>query len=648
MGLSQQIIWLMSFLLIAVFGGTFSFSVHNARVYLNHQLGTHAQDTATAMAVSLSGRGGEEAPLAASLVDAIADSGFYRLVRVEDDHGGVIAQREIHVRVEGVPDWFMRLVPLDTPVREAPVQAGWRQHGRVVVSSHPGYAYERLWLDAGSALMWFLGASALAAALAAMLIRYALRPLHGMVAQAADIGEGRFTLNQEVPRTPELRRIAFALNHLSAKVESLFSAKVEVIKRLEREVTLDDVTGVLNRLHFDSRVCLLLRRVQGAARSALFIVRLTGLAEYNAHYGYRAGNELLAATAKLLSNLAERFDGSLVGRLGGAELGLFLSAVKDEEIYEIAPEILRQMKRLSAAGCDASISNAHLGVGIEQAALDANGSSLLARADMALRSAESWGMFAWRASVSQPASAEIIMGSTAWRGLLRDTLHNRDLRLCAQPVLGCHDRLLLQQEISGCIAGPDGRLIPGDVYLPLAQRFKMASALDRLLIELALARPIGGVRGRHAFRLTYGALQDIEMRSWLGQVLREPEWAGRVALEFAEPAAAAAPDLILDWINRFRPLGIGFGLFGVGREARLLDVIKRLPLDYLKLDPMFSAELEHEWPESAYVVSVVELAHDLDRMVIATGVDTDLQMARVTELGFDGMQGNHVMLAVPI
>ncbi len=653
MGLTQQIVLLMFAVLVGVLTGTVGVNIHHARLYLNQQLGAHAQDTATAMAVSLSAhmddRAGSDAAVAESLADAIAESGFYRLVRVENADGSIAAQREIPVRVEDVPAWFMRLVPLDTPVREAPLQAGWRQAGRVLVGSHPGYAYKRLWLDSHSALAWFLAMTLLAALMAALLIRYALKPLRSMEAQAASIGEGRFAVNQEMPRTPDLRHIARALNHLSGKVESMLSAKVEVIKKLEQEASRDAVTGLLNRAHFDSRLGLTLRGGQGGARSALFIVRLTGLFEYNARHGYDAGNELLASVAKSLSAVAERFDAGLVGRLGGAELGLFLPAVEEEHIYEIAPELLRGLQRPAAGGLGSPIQSAHLGVGVEQVPSGAGGGSLLARADMALRGAESRGAFAWSASIAHPVLPEAVMGSGAWRDVLRGALHARSLHLFSQAVVSCSDRIVMHREVSGSVEGPGRRLIPGEVYLPLAQRLRLAPPLDRLLIELSMACQDSDARPSLAFRLANATLHDMDIRAWVVKVLREqPDWADRVSLEFGESAAAAAPHLVSEWVERLRPYGVRFGLYGVGREARLLDVIKTLPLDYLKLDPMFSVELERLWPEHAYASSVVELAHDLDRMVIATGVDTVTRMERVIELGFDAMQGEIVAPAVPL
>ena len=145
MPLSRQLLLIVSAVLALGFVGALVINVHDTRVYLSQQLESHAQDTATSLGLTLSQHlAGGDVVHAESYVDAVFDRGYYRQIVVEGLDGQHLVDRVVPVRVDGVPDWFVRLLPLTTPRASAAVQAGWNQLGQVVVISHPGYAYQKL------------------------------------------------------------------------------------------------------------------------------------------------------------------------------------------------------------------------------------------------------------------------------------------------------------------------------------------------------------------------------------------------------------------------------------------------------------------------------------------------------------------------
>ena len=71
--------------------------------------------------------------------------GYYRFIRLVDTGEQVLVDRTLEIKVEDVPDWFVRMFPLEAPEAGANVMAGWIQAGTLLVKSHPGYAYQTLW-----------------------------------------------------------------------------------------------------------------------------------------------------------------------------------------------------------------------------------------------------------------------------------------------------------------------------------------------------------------------------------------------------------------------------------------------------------------------------------------------------------------------
>ncbi|MFI0376640.1 MAG: LapD/MoxY N-terminal periplasmic domain-containing protein, partial [Candidatus Thiodiazotropha sp.] len=220
MTLSRQLIILITVLLVLVFAGTFYISVQNTRTYLESQLESHAQDTATSLGLSISKHMAEkDLATVTSMTDAIFDRGYYRLVVVQDMQGAPLVERKLAVTLEGVPEWFIEQFPLSTPIGEAIVMSGWVQAGKVVVQSHPGFAHRQLWQNSVEIFRWFLLSALVVLLLALLSLQFVLRPLREVEQQANAIVNREFPIIERLPRTLDLRRIVLAMNRMSTKVK---------------------------------------------------------------------------------------------------------------------------------------------------------------------------------------------------------------------------------------------------------------------------------------------------------------------------------------------------------------------------------------------------------------------------------------------
>ena len=146
MTLYRQLIVIVSMLFIAGFIGSFSISSSNLRHFLDKQLASHAQDTATSLGLSLSPavQNNDRAVMEA-MIDAVFDRGYYQHIELTAVGGETLLERSNPVSIENVPGWFVRHMAIEPPEAEALVMAGWRQAAIVQVRSHPGHAYRELW-----------------------------------------------------------------------------------------------------------------------------------------------------------------------------------------------------------------------------------------------------------------------------------------------------------------------------------------------------------------------------------------------------------------------------------------------------------------------------------------------------------------------
>ena len=132
--------------LLALCGGLLA-SLLSARGYLESQLSIKNTDNATALALSLS-QSNPEAVMADLVVASLFDRGHYELIRITEPGGKPMTERVAPMGDLGVPDWFVKLLPIHAEPGVAQINNGWKQFGTVTLVSHSRFAYGALWKSA--------------------------------------------------------------------------------------------------------------------------------------------------------------------------------------------------------------------------------------------------------------------------------------------------------------------------------------------------------------------------------------------------------------------------------------------------------------------------------------------------------------------
>ena len=178
MTLYRQLVFFTLVLFFLLFTGTWLANLESTRSFLLDQLESHAQDTATSLGLSISQYSIEnDQPAIESMINAVFDRGYYRVVRYTDAQQNVLFDRVHDVTIEKVPQWFIRLIPLKTPEATANVMAGWHQAGSVYVMSHPGYAYKTLWGNVVRMTLWFIACGIIVFIVGGFGLKVLLKPL---------------------------------------------------------------------------------------------------------------------------------------------------------------------------------------------------------------------------------------------------------------------------------------------------------------------------------------------------------------------------------------------------------------------------------------------------------------------------------------
>lgn len=202
MSLFKQLLIAICVFLVVAFSGSFIVSLESSRAQYVNQLRSHAQDAATALALSLTPNIDDPA-MTELMVSSIFDSGYYASIRVVDlSNNQVLVERAAEPDASGVPAWFVKMIGLAPAGGDAIVSRGWQQAARVEVISHPMFALAKLWQSALGSLGWLLLCGAASAVLGALSLRRQLKPLDYMVEQSHAIARREFISLPDLPRTP--------------------------------------------------------------------------------------------------------------------------------------------------------------------------------------------------------------------------------------------------------------------------------------------------------------------------------------------------------------------------------------------------------------------------------------------------------------
>jgi len=306
-------------------------------------------------------------------------------------------------KLEGAPEWFVKLFPIHTVPGQALVQDNWIQYGTLTLASQEIYAYQSLWEGTLQLLLWFLLGAAVTGGGGTLAMRVITRPLDQVVDQAQAIADRRFLTIAE-PRTPELKSLARAMNDMVGRLKTMFNEEAARLEALRQKVNRDAVTGLSSREYFLSHLREALQGDQFGSSGSLVLVRLLDLNELNTRLGHQQTDALLKDIGAELYSSGNGRIGQRAGRIKGAEFAIvcptFASAAEAaRDIHE------RLMKNVLPKWSDKVPELFQLSaVGYHR---DQAMGELLARADETLARAAGMGPNSWAAVDDDKAKAAL-------------------------------------------------------------------------------------------------------------------------------------------------------------------------------------------------------------------------------------------------
>jgi len=641
MSLFKQLLLAICLFLVVAFSGSFMVSLESSRSQYVNQLRSHAQDAATALALSLTPNIDDPA-MVELMVSSIFDSGYYASIKVVDlGSNAVLVERHAEPDPGSVPAWFIHLIGLEAAGGDAIVSRGWQQAARVEVISHPMFAIAKLWQSALGSLGWLLLCGAASAVLGALLLRRQLRPLDYMVEQSHAIARREFLSLPELPRTPELRRVVQAMNQMVEKLKALFTEQAERSERLRAESYQDSLTGLSNRRYFEMQLAARVSNLEEARAGYLLLLRVQGLAGLNARLGGQRTDQLLQAVGEQLRRTCASFPetNDLISRSRGGEFAVLAPGMVHEEAVQLAQALEATLQSLHETG--ASDVDPVACIGLAPFSPGDAPQALLKLADEALARAENQPTPGW-VCLEQGVAAVAGDSQHAWHTRLDDAFVKGQFELYFQPVVDARQtQQVLHHKVISRLHDDQGEALPAGRFLPWLERFGWMSRLDVLVLEKVLAH----LRGHDqilALNLSAATLADAKALQRVYELLgQNPALGSRLIFEIGEeqlPEQASLEKLT----RRLHGLGFGLALQRFGGRFSMIGNLAHLGLAYLKIDGSYIRNIDQEQHKRLFIEAIQRAAHSIDLPLIAERVETEGERGVLVEMGVGGIQGQLV------
>ncbi|MHB1117708.1 putative bifunctional diguanylate cyclase/phosphodiesterase [Sideroxydans sp.] len=437
-----------------------------------------------------------------------------------------------------------------------------------------------------------------------------------------------------------------AANDLLARV-NLELAEVVAYKdsQIEHIAHYDALTGQPNRLLFVDRLDQELARAQREERMvAVLAVGLDRFKQINDSFGHPMGDQLLQVVAERLVGKVRACD--TVARIAGDEFGVVLTGVKAaHDAGDVAQKIIDSIAQNPISIGDSEIF-VTLSIGVCLYPLDGpNTATLLRNADAALHHAKTEGRNNFQYYAAH-------MNASAWQRLqletgLRRALEREEFVLHYQPQVDLENGKIIGMEaLLRWQSAERGLISPGE-FIPLLEETGLIVPVGdwvlRTACQQARAWQAAGLSGFHV-AVNLSTLQ-----------FRQPDFAGVVTAILEEYGIDPAQRMIeleltesllmhnvagaIDTLNKLHATGIEFSIDDFGTGYSSLSYLKRFPISSLKIDQSFVRDLSSDRSDAAIVTAIIALGHSLGMNVIAEGVETTTQLARLREMGCDEIQG---------
>ena len=405
----------------------------------------------------------------------------------------------------------------------------------------------------------------------------------------------------------------------------------------------DALTALPNRALFFDRLEQGIKKAKRHNEGlALFFIDLDKFKHINDSLGHAIGDRVLKAIAKRLESIIRKED--TLARLSGDEFTIIMEELRQpEDATILAEKILKTLTEAVIIDKHTLYVSGSIGISFyPQDSTDAQ--SLLRYADTAMYKAKEEGRNNYQFyshKMTEYALKRIMMQTS-----LREAIDNKEFVVHYQSQINASTNTLVGVEALVRWDHPTSGILSPDEFIPLAEETGMIVEIDQFVMKTAMKQVTQwykeglnpGVLGLNI------SIQQLDKPNFL-ELIEEfiqhndfnPSW---LELEITERQMMKNPEDVIIKLNALNALGIGISIDDFGTGYSSLSLLKRLPINRLKIDRSFVKDIPDDEEDVAIVKAIIALAKSLKLNLIAEGVETSEQIGFLIEHGCINIQGH--------
>ena len=417
----------------------------------------------------------------------------------------------------------------------------------------------------------------------------------------------------------------------------------ELQQKLKYLSKQDMLTGLYNRQYFMEELELAVSDARaGSGGSGLLYILLDNFKAVKESVGLGASDLVVSDVAQLIKqNIGES---GLPARFGDSSFTVLLK-IKDATAIQAAAEQLRRAVEEHIVDVEGRSVTMTVSVGVSlvtESSPDAQ--EILSRADLACEVARSSG--GNRMHLHNPIADEQIgrEREQQWSHLIQEALADNRFHLVYQPIVSLQGETAEKYEVLLRMRDSEGEDIRPSQFLPVALQTGQIADIDRWVIGKAIQvlaeRRRSGADTVFFIKLAGATLEDHELPLWINQQLKEARLASdAIVLEIAESDASQYLKSAKAFVNALTSLHCKASLEHFGSSPNSFQLLKHLPVDYLKIDGKFIHNLMGDQDNQAVVKSIVDVARSMNKMCIAEFVEDASSLTVLFQSGVHYIQG---------